>query len=382
MIEPPPLRVWLDPRYDHGRFGVWLLDLPGAFGWAATRDLALSQAPSTAGWYRDWLARHGDAIDLVVGPLEIVEEIPAQVADAPGRKGRFAADDEPVTPEELDVVIRRLEYARADLLELVDRLTAFESAGGHLPPGDDRETVDGPGVDPTRAGLEVVRHIGSSETWLGSRLDPTARFDGPDRDGDVGAYLAATRAWLIEALRRQHALDPALARVDGRGESWTMRKVVRRVLYHSIDHLRELDRRLARGERRADRLAVSHRPLDTLDPLVRLLRSVGWDRRVLDRGRIERAIAATRRVAGAWDGDELVGFARDLGDGEFNGLITMVVVDPRWQGLGVAPRLIHALVDDLPEVRFRLGAAGGLDEFYGRLGFERDDRAFIRRRRT
>jgi hypothetical protein len=36
----------------------------------------------------------------------------------------------------------------------------------------------------------------------------------------------------------------------------------------------------------------------------------------------------------------------------------------------------------MPHVRFSLGAAGGLDDFYGRMGFEPDDRAMVRRRRA
>ena len=67
MTQPPiasPLRLGLEPGYDGGRCGAWLLDLPGAFGWAAMRDAAISQSLSVAGWWRDWLARHGEAWSL------------------------------------------------------------------------------------------------------------------------------------------------------------------------------------------------------------------------------------------------------------------------------------------------------------------------------
>ena len=362
MTEPTPLRLWLEPGYEQGRFGVWLLDLPGAFGWAPTREQAISQAPSAAGWYRDWAARHGDAVDVVIGPTEIVEEAPVTPAGAAERFARFDADGEAVTAAHLESAVRRLGHAREDLLAVLD---GFDRAS--TGDGDERNPV------------AVADHVARSEIWLASRLDPSARFPPQALDGDLRAVLASTREWTVEQVRNQLARDPAAARVDSRGEAWTLRKVVRRLLYHSIDHLRELDRRLAIVERRAERLEYRHDRLGDVAPLARLLRSVGWDRRTLDPAALQRAIAASPRMVGAWDGEELVGFARDLGDGTFTGHISMVVIDPRWQGLGIGTRVIRELVEPLPDVRFSLGAAGGLLSYYERLGFQPDASAMVRR---
>lgn len=369
-----PLRVWLERDYDGGRWGAWLLDLPGAFSSAATRPLALSQSPSTLGWFRDWLARHGEPLDLPpVGSVEEVEEAAATVVDGYERNATFAMDRRPVRVDELDAAIRRLGHARQDLVAVLTAVRAGEAGSGPLPTASDigERTAD-----------EVLRHLAVSEVWLGSRLDPVARFEGPPQDGDLDAYLEATRAWAIANLRRLHNADPAMSRTDGKGESWTLAKVVRRYVYHSIDHLRELDRRLGRAERRAERLSIRKDRLDDVAPLIRLLRSVGWDRRTQDPERLRRAIRATHAMVGAWDGDELVGFTREVGDGEMNALLSMVVVDPRWQGYGIADRLIHALIDGRPEIRFSLAAANGVDEYYRRFGFEPDSHAMVRRRAT
>ena len=365
MTDPTPLRVWLEPGYDRGRFGVWLLDLLGAFGWAGTRDQAISQAPSTAGWYREWVARHGEPLDFVIGATEIVEEVPVEIAGDAERFALFDADSAPVTAEALDTTLRRLGYARDDLLAVLD--------------GFDAVTAARTGQDDAREVPDVVDHIARTEIWLASRLDPAARFPIEQLEGDARGVLAATRAWTVDRVREQAARDPAAARDDSRGEAWTLRKVLRRLLYHSVDHLRELDRRLAVEERRAERLAYRHDRLLDVAPLARLLRAVGWDRRTLDPERLERAIAGTTRMVGAWDGDELVGFARDLGDGVFTGHISMVVIDPRWQGLGIGGRVIRELVEPLPDVRFSLGAAGGLLSYYERLGFQPDPSAMVRR---
>ena len=46
MPTPEPIRVWLEPGYDHGRTGAWMLDWPGCFAWGATREIALARVPS------------------------------------------------------------------------------------------------------------------------------------------------------------------------------------------------------------------------------------------------------------------------------------------------------------------------------------------------
>ena len=371
--------MWLEPGYDYGRYAAWMLDLPGAFGWAASREMALSQASSGMGWFRDWLARHGERLDAAWGRPEVVEEVAATVVDGYERNATFAADDEPVSEQELTAAIRRLGFARVDLLDVAGRVDAFEAAGGTLAADDDRESNDRLEAGRERTSDEILRHIGAAEAWFASRLDPAARFDGAARNGDPRAWLDATRAWGIDHLRRFHAQDPAMARIDGKGERWTLRKLVRRFLYHSIDHLQELDRRLARAEGRATRLVFRRDRLTDVMPLARLLRSVGWDRRSQDRDRLRQAIDGSHAMTSAWDGEELVAFVRELGDGVFSSVVSMVVVDPRWQGLGLAERLIDDVIAGRDDVRFTLGAAPGLKPFYAKLGFEDDDGAMVRR---
>ncbi len=93
MSTVAPLRLGLEPGYDGGRVGAWLLDLPGAFGWARNAEAAVSQAPSVAGWWRDWLARHGEAWPPPgIASADVVEEVPVSVVDGYERNATFAAD--------------------------------------------------------------------------------------------------------------------------------------------------------------------------------------------------------------------------------------------------------------------------------------------------
>ena len=198
-----PLRVGLEPGYDAGRVGVWLLDVPGAFGWAASRDRALSQTPSIAGGLRDWLQDHGETLDLPpIRGVTIVEEVAPTTLDGYERNATFEADRRPVTRADLARAERWLAYARADLLEVADRVAAHERAHGPLPAEGDRAE---------RASAEVLRHLAGAEVWLTSRVDGSLRFDGPPREGDPRTYLDATRAWMV-----QRAAGPRRTR-PGRG---------------------------------------------------------------------------------------------------------------------------------------------------------------------
>src|SRR3954452_6191496 len=153
-----PLRIGLEPGYDGGRFGAWVLDVPGAFGSAPSRELAVSQSGAALGWFRDWGARHGERLDVSFGFAEVVEEVPATVVAGYERNATFDDDSRDVSPDELDTALRRLGFAREDLLALVPRLAAL----GASPAGE------------ARSADEVLRHLAGAETWLGSRLDPKA----------------------------------------------------------------------------------------------------------------------------------------------------------------------------------------------------------------
>jgi GNAT superfamily N-acetyltransferase len=376
----PPLRIWLEPGYDGGRHGVWLLDLPGAFSWGTTRALAVSQASVGLGRFRDWLARHGEPMSALFGRATVVEEVAATVVGGYERNATFEADRAPLAVDELETAIRRLGYARADLLTLADRVATFEAGGGVLAGGVGRDASERNESGQGRTSDGVLRHLAVAEMWLAGRLDG-ARFDDADSNGEVRVLLDVTRDWAVARLRRLGATAAGAERVDGKGESWTLRKVARRMLYHTLDHYRELDLRLARAEGRVDRLRFARDLLEDVAPLVRLLRSVGWDRRTADVDRLGRALERSILMVTAWDGDELVGFTRELGDGVFGSSVAMVVVDPRWQGLGVAERLIRMVIEGRDDIRFTLGAAPGLEPFYERLGFQMDTSAMVRRPR-
>jgi ribosomal protein S18 acetylase RimI-like enzyme len=231
-----------------------------------------------------------------------------------------------------------------------------------------------------RTGTDVLRHLGGAEVWLGGRLAPAERYEGPPRSRDVAAWLAGTRTWLEERLDLLFATDPSAAAVDDHGEGWTLAKVLRWLVSHALDHLGELDRRLARARDDAARLVLRRDLLIEPSDLEPLFRAVGWYKLVGDPGRLARLLEGSTEIVSMWDGQRLVGFARAISDQAAYGLISTVAVHPAWQGKGVAKRLIAALMENNDGIRFSLSAVPGAESLYAAVGFVPDDRAMVRRR--
>lgn len=381
MDTAAPIRVWLEPGYDYGRTAAWMLDLVGCFIWGQDEDVALSRVPSAVGAYASWLAERGETVPVPeTDAIDVIERVPSQrVADDYERNAIFAAEQRPATQGELETALRRLDFAREDLLTLVVRLDAWEAEHGLLPAdGESRPSAE---VKAERTSDEVLRHIGGAEIWLSGRLAPGRRYEGPPRHGDVPPFLAASHAWAVETVRMLFERDPAIAGADRRGEEWTLPKVLRRLVYHALDHWSELDRRLARAEGAAERLVLRKDVLVEPDALADLFRAVGWYRKANDVPRLARMLEGTTEMVSAWDGPRMVGFARAVSDQAYNGYISSVAVHPRWQGKGLGERLITALMEQNDEIKFVLTAVPGIHGFYEKLGFTQDPEGMVRYRK-
>jgi GNAT superfamily N-acetyltransferase len=380
---PAAIHVALEDGYDYGRVGAWVVDLPGCFVWGPDPAVTLAHVPSAVGAFASWLAGHGEPIAVPeTDRVEVVEEIRPTVIDGYERNVTFAFDRRAVTADDVETTVRRLDLARSDLLALADRLDAWTADHGALPADDSAGRPARPaGEDMTeRPADAVLRHIGGAEIWLAGRLAPNARYEGPPRDGDVRAWLDATHVWAVETVRALFAADPAMRGEDGKGEEWTQAKVLRRLVYHALDHLGELDRRFARAAGLSDLLVLRRDLLIEPSDLEPLFRSVGWYRLLGNSGRLARLLEGSTEIVSVWDGDEMVGFARAISDQAAYGLISTVAVHPRWQGKGVARRLIAALLENNDGIRFSLSAVPGADALYSAVGFVPDERAMVRRR--
>jgi ribosomal protein S18 acetylase RimI-like enzyme len=366
-----PLAVWLEPGYEGGRVGAWARDLPGAFAAAPTPERALSAILTTTARVREWLEAHGDDAGLgTLGRVEIEGEVGAVLRpDGYEVNATFPWDRRRLAPDEAAIMARRLGWLLADMQAVLADIDRFEAAGGIL------QTALASGawsVD------QELHHLGNATAWFAGRLDGAA-YAGPLGGADPRAELASAQAWAVGRVRALAAADDGAEVTDEHGETWTLAKVVRRLVYHAFEHVWDLDRRLARADGTGDRVDVRLDRRPDAPAMAALLRSVGWDGRAVDPG-LGRAILGTPEFAAAWDGDRLVGTARSLTDGAMYAHIATVVVHPRYQGLGVGERLMHLLMDGRDGIRFGLSAAPGMDAWYRKLGYEPDGRAMMRPR--
>jgi GNAT superfamily N-acetyltransferase len=109
------------------------------------------------------------------------------------------------------------------------------------------------------------------------------------------------------------------------------------------------------------------RPISA-DGVVALFRAEGWwPERSAEQ---VAASVAAGPAAGAWHGDELVGFARAVSDHVLRAYVEDVIVSPPLRAAGVGQALMSCLLDQLPPVPLvTLFCSPGLVSYYESFGF-------------
>jgi len=110
--------------------------------------------------------------------------------------------------------------------------------------------------------------------------------------------------------------------------------------------------------------------------IVNLFHAVGWTPRLPDE--IEKAFRKSTYAIIAYSDNKIVGFGRTVDDGKYYALIVDLVVDPKYQGLGIGTQILKELREALKDYIFtNLTAAPGKDGFYIQQGWLRQKSAYI-----
>lgn len=89
----------------------------------------------------------------------------------------------------------------------------------------------------------MLRHVLRAGIWLSTRTEPdqdAIRF--PAEDVVIAERVRDGLPFIDWYVARMAEGDGVRQRTDGRGEEWTVRKVLRRLTYHAIDHAEQLER--------------------------------------------------------------------------------------------------------------------------------------------
>jgi len=215
---------------------VHVLELLGCVATGPTTEEAVDRTPQAIRAYLRFLGRHGAPVDVDAEvQTETAEHITEGIWLGNGDPSLvFAPDLEPLTPEDAEAYIQRLEWMGSEMVALVGGLSQGQLEEKPRPKG--------------RSIQAILEHILESEYAYMSAFGKLEGLPGTGsivkkRQGDLLEWMGYVRAREIERIRSlswQERSEPFVHWKYTR----TARKVMRRMLEHQWEHLVELKERL------------------------------------------------------------------------------------------------------------------------------------------
>ncbi|MHC4342709.1 MAG: DinB family protein, partial [Planctomycetota bacterium] len=206
--------------------------LCGCATWAATESEVLARIPAKIEEYVEWLRGHGEITHGFDGTVEVVERIR-------GDEVLFTSDRVGATPEEVSRATKLLGWTRDDLLATLSGLPpqALDWDPPHRPV---------PRWAQWRTARQILRHIALTEvgyylSWIGYPAVDPGKIAGEWR-----RVLDDTRAETLRFLREVRGSTDRLRLAKRGGEEWSVRKVLRRLVWHERIHTKSIRRILRR----------------------------------------------------------------------------------------------------------------------------------------
>lgn len=210
---------------NENRATAWALDYPGCFSYGKDgSEAVIALAPALAA-YEEWIHRHGGEISLGNFDLRLVDTWQVYCIDEQYDEAKegyevnawFLHDWKPLTEAEVQRGLDLLRWSREDLRAVAQQIPV-EVLDQTYP--QERWSIRG-----------VLGHIAGAEWWYLNRLG----LGGERNDLPKGVWnlLDFVRAHLTTALPGWVGVNQVLGKD---GEFWSPRKVLRRAIWHEIDH--------------------------------------------------------------------------------------------------------------------------------------------------
>ena len=235
------MRISIGLELDNeGRALAWALDYPGCYAWGDEGPDAVIALARELVAYENWSALHGQPdwarlgnFDLRVVETWQVYTINDQFDEQEGGyavNAWFRHDWKPLTSEEIERGLTLLEWSREDLLRVAKPL---EDRVLDLQYPSERWGIRG-----------ILKHVANAEWWYLDRLNLVE--GGRDQlPVDVFARLEKVRELLRRSLPDLAGREIVLGKD---GELWSPRKLLRRALWHEINHRQHILQLLAHNE--------------------------------------------------------------------------------------------------------------------------------------
>jgi hypothetical protein len=216
-------------RGTDGTYLAWVDDLPGCAVRAGSRAEVLNRLPEEIGQFLAWTG--GTAPASV--RIEVREEVESAIEADEDTEVLVAADRDALGEEDWSRLEQWLTQSRAELLDLLGRLTD--------------EELEAKRDGSERTVREEIEHVAFVELMYAMWT-----FDLQSREG-LTEFLAWTRGVAADRMRslaERRAADQTWAEWGGapRPEPWTPRKAARRLVWHELLHLQAIQRHRAGDE--------------------------------------------------------------------------------------------------------------------------------------
>ncbi len=231
------MRISIGLELDNeGRALAWALDFPGCFAYGVEGPEAVIELARELPVYEDWVNRHAGPGGLALGDFDLRVVETWQVYTVNDQYDRqegayavnawFLHDWKPLLDGEIERGLDLMRWSREDFLRLAGEID--EETMDHQRPGE-RWSIRG-----------IIKHVANAEWWYLDRLG-LAESEREQLPKDAFERLAWVRERANRALPGLEGRDLVLGK---EGEFWSPRKLLRRVLWHEIDHYRHIQKLL------------------------------------------------------------------------------------------------------------------------------------------
>jgi len=208
---------------------AWVFELPGCFSKALNREDAVANAPLRIAEYFKWLSSHNYKAPRVAEPIEVevIESFNSFVSEGDYIVNAFFKDDRRLlSHDEIEHVLRLLEYTRSDLLQVIQQI-----------PSDQLDKLLRGEVQGSLRG--ILNHVAWAEWWYFDRLN--LAFKEEQMPSNIMSRLEKVRVHTRRQLLQLVSNTTITERI---GEQWSARKIVRRTLWHERAHTQQIIRYL------------------------------------------------------------------------------------------------------------------------------------------